>query len=84
MDCTEGAKRLTSCFVPTFVWYLDTEFRGEKVASIEFHQVTHLGDNYLKISKLSAISLITRYFANVVYCVEIIRRLKTQEKSQNT
>ena len=48
MDCTEGAKTLTSCFVLTFVWYLDTEFPGEKVASIEFHQVTHLGDNYLK------------------------------------
>ena len=23
MDCTEGAKTLTSCFVPTFVWYPD-------------------------------------------------------------
>ena len=23
MDCTEGAKTLTSCFVPTFVWYQD-------------------------------------------------------------
>ena len=26
MDCTEGAKTLTSCFVPTFVWYPDDSY----------------------------------------------------------
>ena len=45
MDCTEGAKTLTSCFVPTLVWYpgdsnpiSDDSYPFLFAVEIRFHQ----------------------------------------------